>query len=88
MIKNKRLICILLYITISFSLFSAAKRPDQARPLRFEETWGFVAMNRAEEYRDDLPLTDVCYFAADVNCYGELIDVPDIDKITVTGKYV
>lgn len=84
--KNKRFASVILFLTFVFNGFSIAKRPDQEKPLRFEETWGFVSMNRAEEYSDDLPLTDVCYFAADVNCYGELIEIPDIDKITVTEK--
>lgn len=43
-------------------------------------------MARADEYNDDVPLTDVVYFGADVTCYGELVDVPKVSRLKVTGK--
>lgn len=78
-------------LTLVFSMFvtlvfSAGKKDEDPKPLYFDETWGYVSMAKADEYRDDLPLTDVCYFSADVNCYGELISVPKIDAIKVEGK--
>lgn len=72
-----------MFVTLAFS---AGKKDEDPKPLYFDETWGYVSMAKASEYRDDLPLTDVCYFSADVNCYGELISVPKIDAIKVEGK--
>lgn len=86
MSKMKRLSLFLLILIQIFPVFANGKKDDTPKPIAFDETWGYVTMANAGAYRDDLPLTDVCYFAADVNCYGELIDVPDINKIPVTGK--
>lgn len=86
MMKNKRSALFLFFFAFATAGYSLAKKDSQITPLHFEETWGYVSMSRANEYRDDLPLTDVCYFAADVNCYGELISVPKIEDVPVTGK--
>lgn len=50
-------------------------------PVEFQESWGYVTMSRSDEYNEDLPITDVCFFAADFNCYGELIDIPKRSKL-------
>lgn len=83
---NRRFAACVLSFLVLFPIFSEGNRSSSLKPLEFEETWGYVSMNRKDEYSDDLPLTDVLYFSADVNCYGELISVPDIDAINVTGK--
>lgn len=83
---SKKSLVSVLILFLSAALFAKGKKDTPPKPLYFDETWGYVSMSRAEEYSDDLPLTDVCYFAADVNCYGELIDIPDISKIPVSGK--
>ncbi|MCQ2584926.1 MAG: glycosyl hydrolase family 18 protein [Treponema sp.] len=82
----KRFVLMLIFFAVLASAFSAGKKDEDPKPLYFDETWGYVSMAKASEYRDDLPLTDVCYFSADVNCYGELISVPKIDAIPVEGK--
>ena len=84
--KNKLIVLIILLDMVVFTGFAGGKKSPEGKPISFDETWGYVSMTRASEYNDELPLTDVCYFAADVNCYGELIDIPDINKIKVTGK--
>jgi len=58
------------------------KKPS-GKPAAFYETWGYVSQKYEDEYDRSSPLTDVCYFAADVNCYGELISIPDRSKIHV-----
>lgn len=55
-------------------------------PVEFEETWGYVSMSRYKEYDDSIPLTDVCYFSAEVNCYGELISVPKRKTLKIKNK--
>jgi len=58
-------------------------REASGNPVEFRESWGYVTQSRMEEYNPDIPITDVCLFAADFNCYGELIDVPNRKKITL-----
>lgn len=58
-------------------------RQPQGEPVSFKETWGYVSQFYIKEYSPEFPLTDVCLFAADVNCYGEIIDAPVRSKITV-----
>lgn len=52
-------------------------------PVEFRESWGYVSQSRMEEFRADLPLTDVCLFAADFDCYGDLISVPQRSKLKI-----
>ena len=52
-------------------------RPVEGNPIQVKESWGYVMQNRVEEYDNSIPLTDVCFFSAEVNCYGELTGVPN-----------
>lgn len=56
------------------------KSPD-GEPVAFGEIWGWVMQNRERELDFDFPLTDVGYFAAEVNSYGELSGVPARSKL-------
>lgn len=48
----------------------------------FQETWGFVNQwSISTTYSKDMPITDVCLFAGDFNCYGEIIDMPKRSRI-------
>lgn len=60
-------------------------RQPEGEPLKFKETWGYVMQGREGEYKASTPITDVCYFSADVNCYGELSGVPVRSRLK-TGK--
>lgn len=52
----------------------------------FKETWGFVNQwNVAATYSKDLPITDVCLFAGDFDCYGNIIDKPLRSRIPDAG---
>lgn len=51
-------------------------REVQGEAVQLKECWGYVMQTHPEEYNSTLPLTDVCFFAAEVNCYGELVSVP------------
>ena len=46
-------------------------------PLEFEEIWGYVVTDREKYFSKDMPVTDLCYFSADVNSYGELSSIPN-----------
>ena len=51
---------------------------DAALPVSvFGEVWAYVVAGRESSLRRDLPITDIGYFSADVNVYGELVDIPN-----------
>ncbi|MBR1638980.1 MAG: glycoside hydrolase [Treponema sp.] len=56
------------------------KKPS-GRPLPLKESWGYVMAGREDEYNSDIPLTDVCYFGAEINSYGELTSLPPRSKL-------
>jgi spore germination protein YaaH len=43
----------------------------------FREIWGYVLVGREADLTKELPLTDVCYFGAEVDMYGALSKVPN-----------
>lgn len=59
--------------------FKAAYRkkiPD-GEPVKLSEVWGWVMQGKESELDFDFPLTDIGYFAADVDTYGKLDNIPD-----------
>jgi spore germination protein len=50
-------------------------------PVSFHEIWGYVIQSQTDALDFDFPLTDIGLFAANINSYGELINVPDRTKI-------
>ena len=60
-------------------------RQPEGDPLKLQESWGYVMQNRRSEYHNDIPLTDICYFAAEINSYGELVGAPRHSTLDV-GK--
>lgn len=57
----------------------------QGEPVPFHEVWGYVMEKRESEYRSDMPITDLCYFGADINMYGEITHIPNPDAIKSRG---
>ncbi|MDR1325855.1 MAG: glycoside hydrolase [Treponema sp.] len=54
--------------------------PDDVEPLpisAFPEIWGYVISGQEDRYRADMPISDIGFFGAEANIYGELISVPD-----------
>ena len=60
-------------------------RQPIGKPVQLRESWGYVMQSRLEEYDNNIPLTDVCFFSADVNCYGELTGIPNRSHINTKG---
>ncbi len=60
-------------------------RKPEGDKIGLKESWGYVMKARKDEYNPDMPLTDVCYFAAEINQYGELVGVPSRSSLNV-GK--
>ena len=46
-------------------------------PVSFNETWGFVVQYSMDNLDYDAPLTDLAFFSAVINNYGELDEIPD-----------
>ncbi|MDR1637412.1 MAG: glycoside hydrolase [Treponema sp.] len=42
----------------------------------FGEIWGYVVKGREQSLTGDMPLSDVGYFGAEVDCYGRLAELP------------
>ncbi|MDR1030318.1 MAG: glycoside hydrolase [Treponema sp.] len=42
----------------------------------FREIWGYLISGREDAFRNDAPLTDIGYFGAEVDSYGQLVNVP------------
>ena len=60
-------------------------RAPEGEPVQLKESWGYVMQSRLDEYDNSIPLTDVCFFSAEINCYGELVSVPSRSKINTNG---
>ena len=85
---------IILLVILCVCFYSCANQKIESEPkyelrtpaqesVEFNETWGFVLQNREYEYNPQMPVTDLCYYYTDINCYGDLIDIPDRKKLTV-----
>jgi spore germination protein YaaH len=46
----------------------------------FGEIWAYLVSGREQALQEDLPISDLCYFGAEVDSYGKLVNVPDIRK--------
>jgi len=91
-IKGKLSILGLLLISFSLCNCSSKKTSDHQKytlkappqeALEFNETWSFVLQWHEDEYNAEMPISDLCYYYTDINCYGELIDIPDRSKLKV-----
>lgn len=60
-------------------------RAPSGNAITLKESWGYVMQNRLDEYNPELPLTDVCFFAAEINTYGELAGIPNRSRIDTNG---
>jgi spore germination protein YaaH len=47
----------------------------------FREVWGYVVSGREDGWRADMPVSDIAYFGAGVNVYGQLVGVPNPNNI-------
>lgn len=55
--------------------------------ISLKESWGYVMAGREYEFNNDMPITDVGYFSAGVNVYGELEPAPSRSKFsTYSGR--
>lgn len=57
-----------------------SKLPENNK-IQADEVWSWVMQGKENELDYDYPVTDIGYFAAEVNSYGELDEIPDRSKI-------
>lgn len=84
--KSVIVISAIFGITLFFTSCASNKlklKKVEGEPVSFKETWGFVLQKYEDEYNPEFPLTDVCHYYADLNCYGEMIDVPKRSNLVV-----
>ena len=48
----------------------------------FAEIWAYLTSGNENYLDNNYPITDLAYFGAEVNTYGELIGVPNLNKIS------
>lgn len=60
---------------------SYRQKTPEGEPVEMQEVWGWVMQSRIEELDNEYPLTDIGFFAADVDCYGNLANIPDRSKL-------
>jgi len=59
------------------ALLNFVHEPGETLPVSvFKEVWGYVITGQEAALKQGLPLTDVCYFGAEVDVYGKLTGVP------------
>lgn len=44
--------------------------------IKADEVWAYVMTGREKFFSPDMPITDLCYFSADINSYGEITEIP------------
>jgi len=50
-------------------------------PLAFREVWAYLMSGEEQFLSEGMPITDLCYFSAEINVYGELDKIPDSGKL-------
>jgi len=55
---------------------------DFVGSVQFREVWAYLMKGEESYLADSLPVSDLLYFSAEINAYGELVGVPDIKKLT------
>jgi len=63
--------------------------PEPGKPLpisSFGEIWGYVVAGREAGLANNLPVSDIGYFSAEVDSYGKLVDIPKRANIKFSGR--
>ena len=74
---------LMLAIALSSSAMAIAG-PAQVsiRPVEFREVWAYLLAGEEAFLSSSYPISDLCYFGAGINSYGELVGVPDIRNLS------
>lgn len=55
------------------------KMPE-GNPVQEKEVWAYLLHDHMDDYEPGMPITDLCVFSADINCYGEISSIPNPRK--------
>ncbi|MCR5217473.1 glycosyl hydrolase family 18 protein [Treponema sp.] len=73
----KKRLCLLTFVSLSILTFAQA--PQQQH---FEEIWAYYLPGNSDSFDPEkMPVTDLCFFSGDVNCYGEISHFPSSEII-------
>jgi spore germination protein YaaH len=76
-------------LALAVSAVGAAPEPELETVLPpsvpFAETWAYLMVGEESFLDPSYPITDLCYFSAEVNAYGELERVPDAAALAAFG---
>lgn len=61
-------------------LYAYEQNLSEQEAVSFGEVWGYVMNGREYEFSQQMPVTDLCCFSADINHYGEISSYPDLSK--------
>ena len=77
--------CLLISLLTTFFFPLSNAHAKEVLPAKeaasFTEVWGYVMEGNENELKKGFPITDVGYFSATINMYGELSSVPKRKKI-------
>lgn len=60
---------------------------NKLKPVNFSEVWAYLIDGNEEYFDSTMPITDIGYFACEINTYGELVGVPKVSKLKdFTGR--
>lgn len=78
----------ILMLTIalwSSALATAGPSQISIRPVEFTEVWAYLLSGEEAFLSSSYPISDLCYFGAGINSYGELVGVPDPGNLSSFG---
>lgn len=91
--RIKAILAVLIFTLIASAVSAQNSVPEGTIGLSeddvvtFNETWGFVNQwSVSTTWNKDMPITDVCLFAGDFDCYGNIIDKPLRSRIPDAGN--
>jgi Predicted glycosyl hydrolase len=58
-----------------------AREPLSGDPVAFNEIWGFIMQGSMDDLNFDAPVTDIAFFAAGIDTYGKLDEIPDRSRL-------
>jgi len=81
-VRKNRLatLCIAALVVCAFAPSGLhAREPDPQ--VGFREIWAYLLKGEESFLTSALPVSDLCYFSAEINAYGELTGIPDVKKL-------
>ena len=80
----KKNLVLILTLLLSLSLFAEeniAAENYVLKNYKFNESWGYVIQGHEKDLHENMMITDLSYFSADIDCYGRIPYIPKRDDI-------